>query len=132
MAERHIFEMDFPERLATLRKKRGMTQHVLADAAGVNVSQIRRYEGGTSQPTLEVLRKLAVALRVSADVLVFDKDERGPSEELQLQFEAVSRLGPKELHLVRELLDSIITRHDARRLFGGATGDEAGQAEVSG
>lgn len=55
----------------------------------------------------------------------FDEDERGPGEELQLQFEAVSRLGPQELFLVRELLDSIISRHDARRLFGGTAGDEA-------
>ncbi|WP_250888291.1 helix-turn-helix domain-containing protein [Ralstonia solanacearum] len=48
--------MDFPKRLAALRKERGLTQQALADLVGVHLSQLKRYEGGTSQPTLEVLR----------------------------------------------------------------------------
>ena len=42
---------------------------------GLAVLQIRRYEGGTSQPTLDVIRRLAIALGVSADRLVFDAGE---------------------------------------------------------
>jgi len=117
--------MDFPERLAALRKERSLTQQALAEAVGVHVSQLRRYEAGQSQPTLEVIRKLAVALSVSADLLVFDKDERGPDEDLRLQFEAVGRLDPNDKSLVREVLDSIISRHDARRLFGSAAAEKA-------
>jgi transcriptional regulator with XRE-family HTH domain len=115
MLERLILDMSFPERLAALRKERGMTQYALADAAEVNVSQIRRYEGGTSQPTLEVIRKLAVALSVSADVLLFDKDERGPDQELRLQFEAVSRFPPEDKRVVKQVLESLILRQDAKR-----------------
>ena len=74
---------------------------------------------------LEVIRKLAVALSVSADLLVFDKDERGPDDDLRLQFEAVGRLDPHDRNLVREVLDSIISRHDARRLFGSAAAEKA-------
>lgn len=118
--------MDFPQRLAALRKEKGLTQQALADLVGVHVSQLRRYEAGQSQPTLDVVRKLAVALSVSADLLVFDKDERGPDDELKLQFEAVGRLEPFERSLVREVLDSIIVRHDARRLFtAGGAAEEA-------
>jgi transcriptional regulator with XRE-family HTH domain len=58
--------MDFPERLATLRNERGMTQGTLAEHVGVHVSQLRRYEAGSSSPTLDVLRKLSIALSVSA------------------------------------------------------------------
>ena len=54
-----------------------LTQDALAEAAGINVSQVRRYEGGNSQPSLDALRKLAVALSVSADELLFDETERG-------------------------------------------------------
>ena len=120
-----VIDMAFPDKLAALRKKRGLTQQALADDVGVHVVQIRRYEAGKTQPTLDIIRKLALALSVSADALIFDQEERGPGEELRLQFEAVSRLGPQEVFLVRELLDSIITRHDARRLFGATAGDEA-------
>ena len=35
---------DFPERLAAFRKARGQTQQGLADAVGVHVTQLRRYE----------------------------------------------------------------------------------------
>jgi transcriptional regulator with XRE-family HTH domain len=117
MTQRLIFEMDFPERLATLRKERGLTQLALGEAAGVNVSQIRRYEGGTSQPTLEVLRKLAIALSVSADVLLFDKDERGPRGELMLKFEAVEGMEDEEKRVVVSLIDAYIKKHRMERLL---------------
>ena len=80
-----LLAMDFQDRLATLRKDKRFTQQALADLAGVHVAQIRRYEAGESQPTLDVIRKLAIALSVSADMLVFDKDERGPDDDLKLQ-----------------------------------------------
>ena len=115
MIERAILDMDFPQRLAALRKKRGMTQYALADEARVNVSQIRRYEGGTSQPTLNVLRRLAVALSVSADLLLFDKDERGPDDDLRLQFEAISRLGADEKRVIKEVVESMLIKHESRR-----------------
>jgi len=56
---------------------------------GIHVTQLSRYESGSSQPTLDVIRKIAVALSVSADELIFDENERGPQDDLRLQFEAV-------------------------------------------
>lgn len=110
-----LLAMDFPERLAALRKERGMTQQVLADKVSVAVLQIRRYEGGASQPTLDVIRRLAIALGISADMLIFDADERGPSDTLRYQFEAVSQLPEGEQAVVREVLESLIIKYQARR-----------------
>lgn len=106
-----FFAMEFPERLTALRKERGMTQQALADQVGLAVLQIRRYEGGTSQPTLDVIRRLAIALGVSADMLVFDEEERGPSDVLRYQFETVSRMSEHEQQMVRELLDAVIIKN---------------------
>jgi hypothetical protein len=39
---------------------------------------------------MEVFRKIVLALNVSADKMLFDGDERGPDDELRLQFEAIS------------------------------------------
>ena len=108
--------MEFPDRLSTLRKERNLTQKALSDAVGVHVTQLRRYEAGTSQPTLDVLRKLAVALHVSADLLLFDRDERGPDEDLRFQFEAVAQLGPEEKQVVRSVLEGLLLKHQAKRL----------------
>lgn len=102
-------------RLSALRKERGLTQQALGELTGVHMMQIHRYESGGSQPSIDVLKKLARALRVSSDELLFDEEERGPDEELRLQFEAMSRLAPEEKRVVIEVLDGLLLKHDARR-----------------
>ena len=56
-----FLHVEFPEGLTLLRKERSLTQQALADHQAVHVLQIRRYEGGNSQPTLDVIRSLAHA-----------------------------------------------------------------------
>lgn len=107
--------MSFSKRLSALRKKRGLTQHNMAEMAGVHVSQIRRYEAGGSQPSLEALRNLAMALNISADVLLFDEDERAPTDDWQLQFEALSKFTDKEKEVAKAVIESLILRHTAER-----------------
>ncbi len=85
--------------------------------------QLRRYEAGTSQPTLDVIRKLSTALQVSADVLLFGKDQRGPDDDVRLQFEAVSRFDAEEKNVVRSLLEGMILKHEARR-WSGSNGEK--------
>jgi transcriptional regulator with XRE-family HTH domain len=115
----HHWRVNFPEHLALLRKEKGLTQPQLAEKIGVHVAQVRRYEAGTSQPTLDVIRSLAVALGISADELLFAPDERGPSDDLKLQFEAVSRFDPEAKKVVQQVLESMILQQEARRWSSG-------------
>lgn len=62
-----------------------------------------------------MIRKLAVVLGVSSDELIFDKGERGPDEELRLQFEALVRFDPEDKKVARAVLDSLILKHEAKR-----------------
>jgi transcriptional regulator with XRE-family HTH domain len=110
--------MKFPERLAALRKARGLTQYALADAVGIAVLQIRRYEGGSSQPTLDVIRRLSIALGVSADAVVFYENERGPEDDFRYQFETVSRMSEHEREVVREVLDALIIKNQVAGAIG--------------
>ena len=107
--------MDFAQRLAVFRKGRGLTQQALADRVAVHLTQINRYESGDSQPTLDVIRRLAIALTVSADELIFGKDERGPDEDLRLQFEAISQFDEEDKELARGLLEGLILKHQAKQ-----------------
>jgi transcriptional regulator with XRE-family HTH domain len=113
--------MHFPSRLIFLRKAAGLTQQTLAEAAELHVNQVRRYEAGTAQPTLEALIRLAKALHVSLDALVFEEGERGPDEEFRLRFEALSQLDASERAVVKELLDGMLLKHQARRLTQSAS-----------
>jgi transcriptional regulator with XRE-family HTH domain len=110
-----IVSMNFPARLTRLRKDQGYSQQRLAEAVGLHVNQVKRYETGSAQPTLEALVKLAKALHVSLDTLVFDENERGPSDAFRLQFEAVNQLPESEQAVVKEVLDSLIIKYQTRR-----------------
>ncbi|HMV55504.1 MAG TPA: helix-turn-helix transcriptional regulator [Rhodocyclaceae bacterium] len=110
-----FLSMHFPARLIQLRKALGLTQQALVEAAALHVNQIRRYEAGTAQPTLEALIRLARALHVRLDDLVFAENERGPDDDLMLQFEAVSQFSEEEKQTVRDLLEGLILKHTARR-----------------
>lgn len=103
------------DRLARLRKDKGLTQKELAEVVGLNHAQIHRYEKGAAEPSISALERLALALGVTTDELVFEDDERGPDDELRLQFEAISRFSPDEKKTAKEVLDGLILKHEARR-----------------
>lgn len=71
-----------------------------------------------TQSTLEALIRLAKSLHVSLDSLVFDEHERGPDEELKLQFEAVRQLPPDDRQAIKALLDGMIVKHRTKQLVG--------------
>jgi transcriptional regulator with XRE-family HTH domain len=107
--------MDFPQKLAALRKKKSLSQQALADLIGLHVIQISRYESGSSQPTLDVIRNLSRVLNVTADELIFDISERGPDSDLRLQFEAISAFSSDDKLIVKAVLEALILRHEAKR-----------------
>ena len=123
MARQRRDELDnngFPQRLSASRKDRSFTQQALAEMVGLGITQMKRYEAGSSQPTLEVIRKLSQALRVSADELLFGKTERGPDEDLRLQLEAISHFNEDEKKVVRSVLEGLLLTHEARKWSAGA------------
>jgi len=113
----HQVPMDFPERLSTLRIARNLTQQQLADLVQAHITQIHRYEKGDSQPTLDVIRRLAVGLQVSADVLLFDQDVGNADDELRRQFEAIRQFDPKEREMAQGLIEALILKHQNKRFF---------------
>ena len=46
---------------------------------------------------------------------MFDETERSPSDDLKLQFEAVSRFREDEKQIVKALLEGMILKHEAKR-----------------
>ena len=83
----------------------------MSEQVSVHITQIQRYENSSIQPTLDVLRRLAIALSFSADLLVFDKDERGHYDKLKLEFETISQFDADEKAVVRKVLQGLIIQH---------------------
>ena len=61
---------NFGERLATLRKERGMSQEDLAEKLQLTRQTISKWELGNSAPDLELLMQLAEVFDVSVDCLL--------------------------------------------------------------
>jgi transcriptional regulator with XRE-family HTH domain len=62
--------MTLSERLVFARKQIGMTQEKLAKSTGIQIAQICKFETGKRSPDISNFRKIAIALRVSADYLL--------------------------------------------------------------
>jgi transcriptional regulator with XRE-family HTH domain len=71
----------FGKRLRELRQKSGVTQHDLAQAAGLTDAYVSNMENGFAVPSLTTVLRLAVALgcKVTELVAVFDKLRDLPS-----------------------------------------------------
>jgi transcriptional regulator with XRE-family HTH domain len=94
------------ERLRTARRARGMSQRSLS-VAGVTFAYICRIERGARVPSLEVIRRLALALDVSPRWLETGEDGRWSGfrhAELAAMRVALLRTGgPASLRLAAEL-----------------------------
>lgn len=109
----------FGKRLAELRKTKGFTQNQLAELVNVHVTQLSNYELEKSQPTLEIIRRLALALDVTADELVFDSSERMPmvtDKDLIKQWESLEQLSEEDRKVIKVLVESLVLRRQISRL----------------
>ncbi|WP_236169822.1 helix-turn-helix transcriptional regulator [Pseudomonas atacamensis] len=101
---------EFPERLAWARAERGLTQKELAEAAGISLVQVARYETGRSTPRLGAALKLARVLGLDAYDLMPELKKTTKEIEVQLsaeeaqQFDAeATKLGITTEELMRKL-----------------------------
>lgn len=107
--------MPFAQKLAKMRKEKGFTQEDMAQKAGVGIAQLRRYEGGKSSPTLEVIKNIAKTLGVTTDELIFDEEEGVASNKivdrkLLEQFEMVTKMNPHDKDAIKTILESMILK----------------------
>lgn len=69
-------------RIQTLRKARGIKRNPLAEAVGIQSQTLAKYESGENIPRADVLARIARALNVSVDYLMFGTEfEREMSGE---------------------------------------------------
>ena len=127
--------MAFANKLTKIRKSRNLTQQELAQKVGIGISQMRRYEKGSSSPTLEVIKNLSITLGVSTDELIFDTNERVAAskildKDLLRQFETVSSLTPHDIDAVKTVLESIILKNKIEEILPGKNREQSWEEEM--
>lgn len=92
------------ERIAMLRKQRGMSQENLAEKLGVSSQAVSKWENDQTCPDILLLPKLAAQLGVTVDALltgaeetarVMPEKQRKPFEELVMRIYILSADGDK-------------------------------------
>ncbi len=91
------------ERIRVLRSRRGMSQKMLADAAGVSLRYLSDLENGAGNASVLLLRSVAQALDVPIEELVNEAGER--SSEYVLLQERLRELSEDELAAARAALN---------------------------
>ncbi len=108
------------ERIKQLRTDNNLTQSELAEKVGLTYVQIGRYEKSKSNPSSDVLQKLAFTLGTSTDYLINGKtgqvEAQLTDKELIKQFQEVEKLNSDEKHLVKTFLDAFITKKKIQQL----------------
>jgi transcriptional regulator with XRE-family HTH domain len=108
--------MSFSKRFIQLRKKNQLTQQQMANQVGIHITQVKRYEAGQAQPSVEQLKKIATAFNTTTDWLVFEEGERDLPNTLQLKFEAVSQMSTDDQNTIQSMIDGMILKHTASQL----------------
>ena len=93
------------QRIAMLRKGKGMTQEALSEALGVSAQAVSKWENDVSCPDITLLPQLARTLGVTVDALltgenepetrVLPKDEQKPAEQRIMRIVVNSSDGDK-------------------------------------
>lgn len=107
----------FGQRLARLRKARGLSQTALGKQIGISQRMIAYYEVESDRPPAHLLPALAKALAVSIDDLM--GAGHLPSEPVEVdvrvwrRFRRLQALPPDAKSTVLKLIDSLLDRYGA-------------------
>ena len=66
------------ERLAELRRAKGITQEDLANYVNLSLSSIKKYEQGKIEPDDSTKKKIAIYFNISCDYLLDLTDQKAP------------------------------------------------------
>ncbi len=102
------------ERLARLRKERGITQVEMAEMLGVSQPNVSDYERGELRLHGELLAKLARILKVSADEILgleASRPARAPRDRRLLRrLQDLDRLSKRDRDALMRTLDAFLTK----------------------
>ena len=101
----------FGERLAILRKQKGLTQAQFGKKVDLSIEMINYYERRAPNPSRSFIEKAAKVLGVTTDELIGTKPikaQPGPKSKLERRIDAVKDLPKSKQKLVIDLLDTVL------------------------
>jgi len=114
--------MSLGTKIKELRKEQGLSQGKLGKRklSGVHEKLVSKYENERIIPTADTLKKIAQALHISADYLIFEnvpKEGRTELTDLELfsMFKEVEQMKEEDRETVKSMIDAMIVRSKVQR-----------------
>ncbi|WP_159090851.1 helix-turn-helix domain-containing protein [Aquimarina aquimarini] len=112
--------MSFGDNLKRIRAEKDISQGDLAKMIDVHATHISRYERNLTSPTIDVAKKIADALEVSTDSLIYGSDEQIVNnklndEELLQLFHKVQLLNNEDITSVKAMLKAFVFQKDIQK-----------------
>ena len=114
VAKQHVAEgakETLGQRMARLRKLRGLTQIELAERIGLAQSNVSDYERDVFRPNSDMLLRIARSLRISADELLGLRPvPKGPplTRRLTRRIAQIEKLPPSDQRAVLKFVDALL------------------------
>ncbi len=110
----------FGDNVKKIRVEKNISQQELADIVGIHSTHVSRYERNMAQPSVEIAKKMAEALNVSVDTLIYgQQDEKAKNNlkdaDLLNLFTKVQLLDKQDLTAVKSMLKAYIFQKDTQQ-----------------
>ncbi len=111
---------EFGLRLSALREERGLTQTAFADILGMSQQQVCYYERRARSPSIEVVQRIATALKLPVDALLPNgeaqpKGRTGRPSDFEQRWERLKALPRPTQRDIIEMIDVAIERAERRQ-----------------
>ena len=106
----------FVNRIAEVRKERGLSQAALGEIIESSGDMIGRYERGIIFPSIEVIMNLAEVLNVSIDYLVC-KTSVDIDKKMSSRLEKIGAMPEEEKDIIYRVVDSLLREYNTRQSY---------------
>lgn len=107
---------DLGKRIKLLRAEKNISQEELAKKVGVHTNHLSRYERDLTSPSIDVVIKMAEALDVSIDFLIFGNMKPQLSDrDLVSLFSKIELLTDRQKETVKDFLSAFVLKADLKQ-----------------
>lgn len=127
--------MTFGTKLKKLRAEKGLSQAALEAISGVNCKLLSKYENERIVPSADTLRKIAEALQISSDYLIFDnapKDGISTLRDLELfeKFKEVEGMSLENRNMIKNIIDALLIKSKVESVIKPSSQEEPWESRM--
>lgn len=110
----------FGDNLKEIREEKGFTQSDLANLVEIHVVQLSKYERNLASPSVEVVKRIAEALHITTDQLIYGDAKQKAKDKLQDHellnlFDKVQALKKDDVHCIKSLISAYVLKTDLQK-----------------